>query len=168
MNKILLCDYVKLKTQECQNTAARCSCFYKTPAFWVIEFLTCWNSRRKSQIHVGLGSFFCGLYTAHRSEASSLGTKVNLKKLTGIQKRLSLHFAETRTEDFGWFHQLDNTGRQAGGAVSDISVMGGVKSEATGSSGSPSPAPPTLEQPHGSFLKGCWLGNTETGSVCPM
>lgn len=69
----------------------------------MIKFLTCWNSRRRSQLHVSLRAFFCGVCTAHRSEASSLGTKVNLRKLSGIEKRLSLRFAETRTEQVGFF-----------------------------------------------------------------
>lgn len=39
MNKILLCDYVKLKTQECQNAAARCSCSYFFITFLDVSFL---------------------------------------------------------------------------------------------------------------------------------
>lgn len=102
MNKILLCGYVKLKTQECQNTTARCSPFYFFLVLLHVSFLSnhIFNvpkfQKEKSQLKVT--SSYCGIYTAHRSEASSLGTKVNLKKLTGVQKLLSLRFVEPRTE----------------------------------------------------------------------
>lgn len=99
MNKILLCDYIKLKTQECQNTTARCLPFYFFLVLFPVSFLSnhIFNvpkfQKEKSQLKVT--SFYCGIYTAHRS---SLGTKVNLQKLTGVQKLLSLHFAKPRTE----------------------------------------------------------------------
>lgn len=62
------------------------------------------------------------------------------------------------------FIQEENTG--GGSGLGDL-VVGRVR-VFTGSSGFPLPVLPTLEQPDGSFLKGCSLGNTETGSVCPM
>lgn len=138
MNKILLCDYFKLKTQECQNAAARCSCFY----FFIIL------------LHVSFLGNQISNALKFQKEASSLGTKVNVKKLTGIQNTSLCVSLKPGPKMLGCFTSWTTLDDRPGVQFL-TSVMGGVKSEATGSSGSPSPAPPTLEQPHGSFLKGC-------------